>query len=263
MSPRPIVLCLSGHDPGGGAGRQADVDTAAALGAHAAGLITAHTVQDTRDVRRVVAVDLALLREQSEVLLADLEVAAIKVGLLGAPAQAVFIAGLAARLSRPLVVDPVLRAGGGSDLASTALMTAIKGALLPRATVLTPNAAEARRLAGADDPDACGAALLAAGAKHVLITGGDETGAAGREAVVNRWYRHDGKPRTFSWPRLPGPFHGAGCTLATAIAALLAHGLPIAEALTDAQAYVHRALQRAFAPGRGRPIPGRDPGRTP
>jgi hydroxymethylpyrimidine/phosphomethylpyrimidine kinase len=250
----PIVLCLSGHDPGGGAGLQADIETAAALGAHAVGLITAHTVQDTRDVRRVVAVDLALLREQAQVLLADVEVAAIKVGLLGTPEQAAFAGELAARLARPLVVDPVLRAGGGSDLASTALVAAIM-ALLPRVEVLTPNAAEARRLAGTDDLDACGAALLAAGAKHVLITGGDEAG----EAVVNRWHRHDGKPRTFSWPRLPGPFHGAGCTLASAIASLLAHGLPVAEALADAQAYVHGALGRAFAPGRGRRIPGRAP----
>ncbi|MGH8482390.1 MAG: bifunctional hydroxymethylpyrimidine kinase/phosphomethylpyrimidine kinase, partial [Nevskiaceae bacterium] len=118
MRPRPTVLCLSGHDPGGGAGVQADIETATALGGHAACLVTAHTVQDTRDVRRVVAVDLALLREQAEVLLADLEVGAIKVGLLGAPEQAAFIAGLAGRLPRPLVLDPVLRAGGGAELAS-------------------------------------------------------------------------------------------------------------------------------------------------
>jgi hydroxymethylpyrimidine/phosphomethylpyrimidine kinase len=255
MSGRPIVLCLSGHDPGGGAGLQADIETVAALGGHAAGVITAHTVQDTSDVRRVVAADQSLLREQVDTLLADLGVGAVKIGLLGAPAQAGLVADLIARVGRPAVLDPVLRAGGGAELGSEALVAEIKRALLPRVDVLTPNAAEARRLAGRQDLDACGAALLAAGARHVLITGGDEPG----ETVVNRWYRRDGHARAFSWPRLRGPFHGAGCTLASAIATLLARGLSMAEALADAQAYVHRALARGFAPGRGRPIPGRLP----
>lgn len=263
MTSRPSVLCLSGHDPGGGAGMQADIETAAALGGHAVCLITAHTVQDTRDVRRVVAPQLALLREQAEVLLGDVSVGAIKVGLLGAPEQTAFVAELAARLRRPLVLDPVLRAGGGAELATGALVDAIRRDLLPNVEVLTPNADEARRLAGAEDLAACGAALLAGGARNVLITGGDEATRGPGEAVVNRWFRRDGAPRAFAWPRLPGPFHGAGCTLATAIATLLARGLPLAEALADAQAWVHGALGRAFAPGRGRPIPGRNPGGRP
>jgi hydroxymethylpyrimidine/phosphomethylpyrimidine kinase len=253
MTDRPTVLCLSGHDPGGGAGLHADIETVAALGGHAAGIITAHTVQDTTNVRRVVAADLALVREQVDVLLADLTVAAVKIGLLGGVEQCSFLGDLVARLRRPAVLDPVLRAGGGAELGSDALVAEMKRALLPRIDVLTPNAAEARRLAGQQDLDACGAALVVAGARHVLITGGDEPG----ETVVNRWHRRDGRPRAFSWPRLQGPFHGAGCTLAAAIATLLARGLPVAEALADAQAYVHAALQRGFAPGRGRPIPGR------
>lgn len=255
MTLRPTVLCVSGHDPGGGAGVSADIETVAALGGHAASLITAHTVQDSRNVKRVVAVDGALLREQAATLLADVDVAAVKIGLLGAPEQAALIAEVIDRLGRPVVLDPVLRAGGGADLASNDLIAGMKRELLPRTEVLTPNAAEARRLAGLDDLEACGAALIALGARHVLVTGGDEAG----EAVVNRWHRHDGKPRTFSWPRLPGPFHGAGCTLASAIATLLAHGLPVAEALADAQAYVHSTLLRSFAPGKGRRVPGRMP----
>lgn len=255
MRARPIVLCLSGHDPGGGAGLQADIETVAALGGHAAGVVTAHTVQDTSNVRRVVAADPALLREQLDALLADLGIGAVKIGLLGGVEQVDVVAGVIARVGRPAVLDPVLRAGGGAELGSPALIAAMTRTLLPRVDVLTPNAAEARRLAGQQDLDACGAALVAAGAQHVLITGGDEPG----DGVVNRWYRRDGRPRAFSWPRLRGPFHGAGCTLASAIATLLAHGLPVAVALADAQAYVHGALERAFAPGRGRPIPGRAP----
>ena len=250
---RPAVLFLSGHDPGGGAGVQADLETAAALGGHGLSLITAHTVQDTSNVAAVRAAELALLREQANVLLADVTVKAIKVGLLGGVEQVPFVVELIERTGAPAVVDPVLRAGGGADLASATLIEALKRAL-PRVTVLTPNAAEARRLVPeAPDLDAAGAALVALGAANVLITGGDEPG----DAVVNRWYRRDGGPRAFSWPRLPGPFHGAGCTLAAAIATLLAQGSPVAAALADAQAFTHRALERAFAAGRGRRIPGR------
>lgn len=255
MTGRPTVLCLSGHDPGGGAGLQADIETVAALGGHAAGVITAHTVQDTTNVRRVVAADPALLGEQLDVLLADLPIGAVKIGLLGGVDQVGFLAERVARVARPTVLDPVLRAGGGAELAAETLVAEMKRVLLPRIDVLTPNAAEARRLAGQQDLDACGAALLATGARNVLITGGDEPG----DSVVNRWYRHDGRSRAFAWPRLPGPFHGAGCTLAAAIATLLARGLPVADALADAQAWVHGALGRAFAPGRGRRIPGRGP----
>jgi hydroxymethylpyrimidine/phosphomethylpyrimidine kinase len=259
MTGRPTVLCLSGHDPGGGAGLQADIETVAALGGHAAGIITAHTVQDTTNVRRMVPADPALMREQADALLADVPIGAVKIGLLGGVEQAGVVAGIVARIGRPTVLDPVLRAGGGAELGSDALGDAIKRVLLPNVDVLTPNAAEARRLAGREDLDACGAALLEAGARHVLITGGDEPAQDADGAVVNRWYRRDGRPRAFSWPRLRGPFHGAGCTLASAIAALLARGLPMPEALADAQAYVHAALGRAFMPGKGRPIPGRAP----
>ena len=256
---RPTVLCLSGHDPGGGAGIQADIETVAALGGHALSLISAHTVQDTTDVTRVQAVDLALLREQAAVLLADVAPRAIKVGLLGSAAQAGFVSELARQTGAPVVLDPVLRAGGGAELAPAGLLDAL-AALLPQVEVLTPNAAEARRLApGAGDLDACGRELLRRGARNVLITGGDESEAGAGESVVNRWFRGDGSPRAFAWPRLAGPFHGAGCTLASAIATLLARGESVGAALADAQAWVHQALQRGFRPGRGRPIPGRAP----
>lgn len=258
MSSKPVVLCFSGHDPTGGAGIQADIEAVAAQGAHAATVITAHTVQDSRDVSRVVAADSRLLREQVEAVLADIKVAAIKVGLLGDADQPALIADIARRTGVPLVVDPVLRAGGGTDLSNAALIEALKAQLLPLATVLTPNVAEARRLTGFDLPDQCGKALLFHGCANVLITGGDEPG----ESVVNRWYGIKGATglsRAFSWPRLPGSFHGAGCTLASALAALLARGEELSQALVDAQAYVHKALKAATAPGSGRKFPRRVP----
>lgn len=253
---RPLVLCLSGHDPGGGAGIQADIEAVAALGGHAMTLITAHTVQDTSNVSRIVAGDPALLSAQLDVLLADCAPHAVKVGLLGGASQVDFIASSLRRAGVPAVLDPVLRAGGGTELADAGLIARVRRELLPLVEVLTPNAAEARRLAPeAGSLDACGAALLALGARHVLITGGDEPG----EGVVNHWFARGRSPRRCAWPRLPGPFHGAGCTLAAAIAALLARGVPVAQAVEDAQAYSHRALRAAFAPGRGRRIPGRLP----
>ena len=250
------VLCLSGHDPGGGAGIQADIEAIAALGGHALTVITAHTVQDSSDVARVVPADGELLQAQIEALLADFTPRALKIGLLGSAAQVDRVVATIERAAVPVVLDPVLRAGGGADLAGPDLVERMRRELLPRVDVLTPNAAEARRLVpGAASLDACGAALLELGARHVLITGGDEPG----DPVVNHWFAGGRSPRHFAWPRLPGSFHGAGCTLAAAIAALLARGLPAAAAVADAQAYTHRSLARGFSPGRGRRIPGRLP----
>jgi hydroxymethylpyrimidine/phosphomethylpyrimidine kinase len=250
---KPLVLCLSGHDPGGGAGIQADIETIAALGGHALTVITAHTVQDTSNVSRTVAADPALLREQIDRLLADSHVDAVKVGLLGDAVQVGVLVETIRRLQVPVVLDPVLRAGGGAELASVALVERMREELLPLVDVLTPNAVEAQRLApAAGTIDECGAALVALGARNVLVTGGD----AASDPVVNHWFS-DAAPRRFAWPRLPASFHGAGCTLASAIAALLASGLPLPQALEDAQAYTHRALAGAFVTGRGRRIPRR------
>lgn len=253
---RPRVLCLSGHDPSGGAGIQADIEAVAALGGHALCVITAHTVQDTRNVAALRTAEPALFQAQIDAVLADAPVQSIKIGLLGHAELIPIVATVSQRASVPVVLDPVLRAGGGAELASPSLQDAMIRELLPRVDVLTPNAAEARRLApSAASLDACAARLLAAGARNVLVTGGDEPG----EVVLNSWHARGRAVRRFVWPRLPGPFHGAGCTLASAIAALLARGLPLAQALEDAQAYTHRSLEAAFQCGQGRKIPQRLP----
>jgi len=245
----PCVLCLSGHDPTGGAGLTADTEAIGALGGHALGVITANTVQDTSDVQRVAAVPPILIAAQIEALAADCRIDAIKIGLLGDAAQIDPILDCIRRLRVPVVLDPVLRAGGGAHLVRSELLLALKERLLPQVTVLTPNAAEARLLGGGED----GTALLATGLAHLLVTRGDEPGGN----VVNTWYQAGRAPRDFEWPRLAQRFHGAGCTLAAAIAALLAAGKPVAEALEQAQAYTHRALSRAYPVGGGRLIPGR------
>lgn len=255
----PRVLCLSGLDPIGGAGLQADIETLAAQGVHALGLVTALTVQDSRNVRRVVATDPALLDEQLNVLLADSRPDAVKLGLLGSSAQLPVIAAHLAPLARlgiPVICDPVLRAGGGTDLAAADFPAALRARLLPLVTVLTPNAAEARRLAPeAATLAACAATLLADGCTRVLVTGGDEPGAG----VANQAWGRDGVARRWDWPRLPETFHGAGCTLASAIAARLALGDSVDEALDAGQRWTQAALARAITVGGGRRIPGRLP----
>jgi hydroxymethylpyrimidine/phosphomethylpyrimidine kinase len=250
-----MVLCLSGHDPGGGAGLTADLETLAAHGLHGLSVVTALTVQDSRDVRRIVATDPSLLDEQLTVLLADAEPDAVKLGLLGSVEQLPVIARHLARLAVPVVCDPVLRAGGGTALVADDYPAALRRLLLGHVTVLTPNASETRRLVpgAGGDLEACADALLADGAAHVLVTGGDEPG----ESVINRVHAPGGVRRDCVWPRLPETFHGAGCTLASAIAARLALGDTPDTAIDNGQRWTQGALARAVAIGRGRRIPGR------
>lgn len=253
-SPRPLVLCLSGHDPIGGAGIHADIEACAANGAHALSVITANTVQDSSNVRRVTPVAPMLLAQQMEALLADCTIGAIKIGLLGDARQLPYLVKAIRQASVPLVLDPVLRAGGGGNLVSMQLQAAIVEQLFPLVSVLTPNAAEARRLApGAPDLAGCAQRLMDAGCANILVTGGDDAGTS----VFNTWYCRGKPPKQYEWPRINENFHGAGCTLAAAIAARLACGDELGAALKAAQAYTHRALQQAYAIGRGRKIPAR------
>lgn len=250
----PLVLCLSGHDPVGGAGIHADIEAIGACGGHALTVITAHTVQDTTNVLRVVPIAPLLIAQQIETLANDCEIAAIKIGLLGDAEQIAPLVQWIQRLQKPVVLDPVLRAGGGSNLASAALIAAVIEQLLPHVTLLTPNAAEARRLApGHVSLEDCAEHLLSTGCKNILITGGDEAG----ETVINTWHRRELPPKTYEWTRMPETFHGAGCTLAAACAAFLAQGLDTGMALQQAQQYTQDSLERAVRIGQGRRIPGR------
>jgi hydroxymethylpyrimidine/phosphomethylpyrimidine kinase len=247
------VLTLAGHDPTGGAGVQADIEAIAAQGVAAFSVITALTVQDSTNVQRVEAVAPALLQQTLAVLLADCRVDAIKIGLIGDAAQVPVIAATLDQLAVPVVLDPVLRAGGGTPLANAELKAALLRELLPRVTLLTPNAAEARRLSGCAAVDGAGPALLAAGAGAVLVTGGDEP-TAGVQDVL---FRPGRPPQAFTAARIAGGFHGAGCTLASAIAARLALGEPLPQAIDTARRFTHEALQQARALGQGRRIPRR------
>ncbi len=239
----PIVLAFAASDPTGGAGLQADVLTLAARGCHPLSVVTALTVQDTRGVEALHAVEPAQVAAQARCLLEDFKVAAFKLGVVGSAANAGAIASiLKAQRGQPVVVDPVLASGRGDPLSPADSLPV----LFPLTTVATPNTLEAQRLGGV-------AAMLEAGCRYVLLTG---THAEGKD-VVNKLYDKSGVVREDRWPRLPGEYHGSGCTLASALAAALAKGLAMPEAVRDAQDYTWHALEAGFRPGAGQSIPQR------
>lgn len=251
----PVVMVFAGNDPTGGAGIQADIEAIASMGCQAAPVITALTVQDTRDVMSVWPTPSALVIEQARAVLEDMPVAAIKIGLLGSVANVEAIHTLLTDYPHvPVVLDPVLAAGGGSELSDDELIDAMISLLLPQTTVLTPNSQEARRLAmEADTLDACGQELLSMGCEWVLITGTHEPG----DTVNNALYGNMRCLERFSWERLPHSYHGSGCTLASAIAGLLAQGLEPFTALHEAQEYTWEALQHGYRAGMGQHLPNR------
>ena len=243
----PLVLTFAASDPTGGAGLQADLLTLAALGCHPLSVVTGLTVQDTSGVEHLEAVDAALVARQAERVLAETRVAAFKVGVVGTPANARAIAAIAAAHAQvPLVLDPVLASGRGDPLASDAVLKALLEFLVPRATVATPNTLEEERLGGTRQ-------LLERGCRYVLLTGTHDSTAE----VVNKLYDRGGLVREDRWQRLPGSYHGSGCTLASAIAALLAKGRPVPEAAREAQEFTWRALAAGFRTGAGQALPNR------
>jgi len=255
----PIVLTFAASDPSGGAGVQADLLTLASMGCHPLSVVTALTVQDTAGVENILAIDSDWVADQARCLLEDMQIDAIKIGVLGSVENIAAIAEIVSDYPGvPLVLDPVLASGRGDELASDEMMHALAELLLPHTTLLTPNSMEARRLAESDD-DAepslaqCAERLIVAGCDHVLITGTHEA----TPQVVNTLYAKSGVVRSDSWPRLPGKFHGSGCTLASAIAAMLANGLTLADAAREAQEYTWQSLAKAYRPGMGQFIPDR------
>ena len=246
------VLIVAGSDSGGGAGIQADIKAVSALGGYAATAITALTAQNTLGVHGVHGVPTEFIQQQMRVVLEDIGADAIKTGMLHSAAVIEAVAEVlrAEGAGIPVVVDPVMVAKGGAALLEDEAVATLKSTLLPLAALLTPNIPEAEALTGrtiADDRamQAAGEALMAAGARAVLVKGGHLEGALVRDLLITP----DGT-RVFENPRIDTVHtHGTGCTLASAIAAGLAQGLPISGAVGRAEAYLHEAIRRA--PGYG------------
>ena len=268
MTPTPpTVLTFAATDPSGGAGLQADILALASIGCHPLSVVTGITVQDTVGVESVMALDSDWINEQARTILEDIQVSAFKLGLLGSVENIAVIAEIMADYPDvPLLIDPILTSGRGDELANEEMQAAMTELLFPQATLITPNSLEARRLAFMDDGDEilhtsleeAAQRLLDLGTEYVLITGTHERSTD----VVNSLYGSSpsgarGLLKAYHWERLAGSYHGSGCTLTSAIAACLAHGLSMEEAIQEAQEYTWQTLKNAFRPGMGQFIPDR------
>ena len=251
----PAVLCFSGQDPSGGAGSQADNESLFSLGCHCCSAITALTAQDTQDVKDILPTPSTLLIEQSRAILEDMDVKAIKIGMVGNIANIEAIHSVLVDYPRiPVVLDPITASGSGTELATTEMVDAMRSLLLPLATLITPNSLEAKAIAHeADSITACAHELMDLGCEHVLITGTHDNSPQ----VINRLWGAQKHITDFNWERLPHQYHGSGCTLAASIAGLLAHGLNLTAAVRDAQAFTWNSLKNAHQLGMGQWIPNR------
>jgi hydroxymethylpyrimidine/phosphomethylpyrimidine kinase len=250
----PVACTVAGSDSGGGAGLQADLRAFAFHRVHGACAVTALTVQDTRTVAEVLAVDPAFVLAQLEAVHEDLALDAVKIGLLG---RSALVEAVAEWLERhpaiPVVLDPVMVSRHGVRFVDDATVAAMRGRILRQATIVTPNRAEAAELTGlrvtsVNDAEAAARALVNLGAKAVLVKGG---GLAGDERAHDVLATASGVERLVLPPVETSNTHGTGCTLAAAIAARLARGEALREAVWGAKRYVHRALEHALAIGHG------------
>ena len=249
----PRVLSIAGSDPSGGAGIQADLKTASALGAYGMAVITALTAQNTQTVAGVHETPADFVALQIDTIFADITPDAVKTGMLASAEIIEVVAAKAAEHSfRNLVVDTVMVAKSGDRLLPPDAVQAMRQKLVPLAHVLTPNLPEAEELLGRElrnDDEIREAAreLAAMGARHVVIKGGHREGDTVTDVLFDGEAFHD-----FSGPRIETTStHGTGCTFASAIATFLARGESVPDAVGQAKEYVTEALRRAYPVGGG------------
>lgn len=252
------VLIFAGSDPSCGAGLQADALTVNALGAHPLTVVTTLTVQDHNRVYAAHAVAPDLVIAQAHALIQNLPIHAVKIGALGSADNASFVANLLQNLRKtqpnlPIILDPVLASGHGDALAKDDMAAALVP-LYPLVSIITPNLIEARQLCGLNNIDAQAVWFIAQGVQYVLIKGGH---GRSKKYVTNTGLSADGTLQQWRWPRLMGEFHGSGCTLASAIAAYLAHDLKPHDAVAAAQIYTQKTLTQSYAISDGQRIPNR------
>lgn len=248
-------MCFSGLDPTGGAGIQADIETLFSLGCHCTPVITALTVQNTQSASSLVATEPALLIQQARAILEDIPVKCFKVGLLASAASVEVLHTLFNDYPNiPVVLDPITITGEGLELGSQEVIDAMVALLLPLTTILTPNTNEIGLFApSADTLDAGANEILETGCQYILLTGTH----ARSDNVENKLFSIHQDITVSSWPRLKNTYHGSGCTLASAIAAYLAHQSSIQDAVQQAQRFTWESLNHGTRPGLGQHLPNR------
>ncbi|MBA3581615.1 MAG: hydroxymethylpyrimidine/phosphomethylpyrimidine kinase [Gammaproteobacteria bacterium] len=255
MTTVATVMTISGNDPSGGAGLCADIEAILSQGVQALPIVTCVTVQDTCNVKTINPLDATLVSQQARQVLEDMSVDVIKLGLLGSEEIIEAVSLLLRDYPHiPVVMDPVLAAGGGLAFADTGMLDMMRELLLPQIDVLTPNSHEIRLLVPeADSSLAACAALQEWGCEYVLVTGTHEN----TTKVINRLFHQQKELHSYEWDRLPNTYHGSGCTLASAIAGLLAQGTDPVQAIEEAQAYTWQSLVGGYRLGMGQWHPNR------
>ena len=242
----PIALTIAGSDSGGGAGIQADLKAFSAHGVYGASVITAVTAQNTQHVTAVHPIPIDVVTKQIDAVLSDIEVDVIKIGMLFSSSLIEAVANAIRDFKGLVVLDPVMVAKSGDRLLQEDAVSALKSALIPRVDLLTPNLPEAAALLG-DVTTAMpvvlqASNLLSLGAKNVLIKGGHGT----EDVCSDLLLLQDEQVITFDTPRIATTnTHGTGCTYSSSIAACLAKGMSMAQAVTASNAYLHEAIIQA------------------
>jgi len=250
---KPVVLVIAGHDPSGGAGIQADIETIAHAGCHATTVITSLTSQNTSEVAEIIPQTAESFRKQIKLILADMEVASCKIGMIGSLELIDVIQSELSNINIPIVLDPVINATSGQSFADEDMCKKILSSLFPLTSIVTPNGKEANLLSQSTHLETAAHKLLDFGTKSVLITDTNEN----PEKVTNIFYTENNASIEYHWQRLSGSFHGSGCTLSSRIAALLALGNDVKTAVEEAQAYTWNTLKHGLKLGQGQFQPDR------
>ncbi len=255
----PTVLVISGLDPTGGAGIQADIESITSHGCHPCPIVTNLTSQDTHDIRHFKPVDPKIVEQQMMTLISDTHISTIKIGMIGSIELIFCIRDLLQELPKiPVILDPVLSSGRGTAISDTHYVKTLAHELLPLTNILTPNHIEAQTLASVlgqtqSSQEDNAQTILDQKTEYVFITGGHLPG----EQLHNTLYQENKNPETFSWQRLPGEYHGTGCTLSASIAGLVAQNKSAIAAILEAQEYTWQSLKHAYPIGSGQLIPNR------
>jgi len=254
MNKRPSILVIAGFDPTGGAGIQADIETINDHGCHACSLITALTQQNSSNLLAYEPVSSDLVYRQFCSLHQEIEFSAVKIGMIGSIDMLETIVRIIENLVNvPVVLDPVLAAGGGASVANAEFIDLMKDKLLRFCTIITPNIPEAQKLSGKTGLNDCASTLLEAGSEHVLITGTHQD----QEIVVNTLFSKHQPKYSLSCERLTAEYHGSGCTFASALTAGLALNHSAGNAFRMAHDYTFNSLKQADQPGKGQFFPRR------
>jgi hydroxymethylpyrimidine/phosphomethylpyrimidine kinase len=250
---KPVVLVLAGHDPSGGAGIQADIETLAAHGCIATSVITSLTAQNTQSFSYHLPQAAEDFLTQGKLILEDINIDACKIGAIGSPELIHAIHELITDKTFPVILDPVLQSTTGHDFSNEEMCSLLCELILPVTTVVTPNRKEALQLTGTLTPQAAAERFLEMGCKNILITDTE----ASEIQIINHLYQEDGHTQTFTYERLPGSFHGSGCTLASAISANLAKNIELTTAVEQAQEFTWASLKHGLKLGKGQIHPNR------